>query len=100
MRYFGRKTLAIGFFLLSSASTSSMSINNPTTRVMFALSAKFANAGYWRVIQYIVVETYPTELRNTAYSFGRVFSRIGAITAPFVRDIVSYTQTFRRIENN
>jgi len=93
MRKFGRKTLAIAAFSLNAITSLVMIIDIPILRVVFALVAKFANQGEWCFMGFIFMETYPTELRHTIYGLTKMIARIGAIIAPFIKEIV-------RIEKN
>ena len=88
MRHFGRKTLAIASFSLNAIASLVMIIDVPILRVVFALIAKFANQGERTFMSYIFMETFPTEMRNTVVGLTKMVARIGAIIAPFIKDIV------------
>ena len=72
-----------------------MIFDNPTMRVSAALLAKFSINTAWCASWLISIEIYPTVLRNTGRGLTSVVSRIGAITGPFVRDIVRLKDTFK-----
>ena len=88
LKYMGRKTLSIVFFVITCVSCLLMIFDNPTMRVSAAMIAKFGINSAWYSSWLISIEIYPTVLRNTGRGLTSVVSRIGAMTGPFVKDIV------------
>ena len=88
LKYMGRKTLSIVFYVITCVSCLLMIFDNPTMRVSAALLAKFGINSAWFSSYFISIEIYPTVLRNTGRGLSAVVSRIGAITGSFVTDIV------------
>ena len=95
LKYMGRKTVTIVFYVITCVSCLLMIFDNPTMRVSAALLAKFGITITLTTCWLISLEIYPTVLRNTGRGLSAVVSRIGAITGPFVRDIVRLKDTFK-----
>ena len=94
LKYMGRKTVTIVFYVITCISCLLMIFDNPTMRVSAALIAKFGINSAWDACWLISIEMYPTVLRSTGRGLTSVVSRIGAITGPFVRDIVRLKDIF------
>ena len=86
MRFFGRKKLAITF--LSIVFISSFFMIPLSIRVHFVLLGKFAINFSWWTLSLVRRELFPTVLRTTAHGTITIASRIGAVTAPFINQIV------------
>ena len=94
LKYMGRKTISIVFYVLTSVSCLLMIFDNPTLRVSTALLAKFSITSAWYSSWLISSEIFPTVLRSTGRGFTSVVGRIGAITGPFVSEIVRSQDIF------
>jgi MFS transporter, OCT family, solute carrier family 22 (organic cation transporter), member 4/5 len=95
LKYMGRKTISIVFYVITCVSCLLMIFDNPTMRVSAALLAKLGITSAWNSSWLISIEIYPTVLRSTGRGFTSVVSRIGAITGPFVKDIVRLKDIFK-----
>ena len=62
----------------------------PSIRTYGALSGMFAVGSSWAILYLLKREVYPTILRTTAAGAITSVSRIGAIAAPFIKQIVIY----------
>lgn len=57
-------------------------------RIILAMSAKLFVSSGFAIIYLLGAELYPTELRTTGLAVGIFCGRIGAITAPYIVDLM------------
>lgn len=91
LRHIGRKMTFIIFMVtIATASIGMIFADSPIAAVVLALIAKFGVTSSWVVQGLQEIELFPTNLRQTGRGTVAVVSRIGAITAPFMRKLVNF----------
>ena len=94
-KYFGRKKLTIFFVLLIFIS--SLLMIPPSVRMYGGLFGIFSVCSSYAIIYLLKREVYPTILRSTADGATKLVSRIGALVAPFIKQIVINSIDFKLI---
>jgi len=96
---YGRKTVFIGFLLLTMVCV----LFKPMTSsfdgfvlVLFAQLGKFAISGAVCVTYIFVPELFPTSIRATGMGFFVLFSRLGSTIAPIIDALISHDQILMR----
>ncbi|XP_054165996.1 organic cation transporter protein-like, partial [Oppia nitens] len=92
LRVMGRRTLFSLFLFMTSASCFAIiPSQSDWLKVTFALMAKFGVNSAWNVMAIHGPELYPTVLRQRGQGMASVFSRIGSISSPFMRNLAANT---------
>ena len=90
LRYIGRPKLYALFCALTASSCLAVIPSTSSwLRVTFALIGKFSINSSWIVMSMLGLELFPTILRSTGMGSASVVGRIGSITAPFMKNLVT-----------
>ena len=90
LKFIGRKKL-YGIFMMFIFFSTLAVIPSKTSalKVTFALIGKFAISSSWCVVAIHGPEVYPTVVRHIGIGSNSVVGRVGSISAPFMKNLVS-----------
>jgi fucose permease len=63
-------------------------------RIFLAMAAKLFISSGFAIIYLLGAELYPTEMRTTGLAVGIFMGRMGAITAPYIADLLVKTRLY------
>jgi len=66
-----------------------------TFRIVLAMSAKLFISSAFAILYLLGAELYPTEMRTTGLAVGVFMGRCGAMTAPYIADMMVSTRISR-----
>ena len=90
LRYIGRSKLFPLFMALTAVSCFAViSSDREIIKVLFALMTKFSINSAFNILGVQGAELFPTILRHTGTGSTAVVSRIGSISAPFMKNLVN-----------